>query len=118
MISGRAAVRSEAVSISVAGHGHFHALGQSLGCLPRGKRPEGVRVDEHGAGLVERAHRVLHAVQVDGGLAAHRGIHLRQQGGGDVVKINAAHVGGGGKARQIAHHAAAHGGHAVAAIHV
>ena len=101
----------------IAGHGHLHTLGQSRGHLPRRQRTEGIRVDQHGTGLVERTHDVLHAVHVDGGLAADRGVHLGQQCGGQVVEIHAPHVGGGGEARQIPRHAAAHGGHAVAAIH-
>src|SRR5699024_12678745 len=40
-------------------------------------------------------------------LSAHGGIHLGQQGGGNLDKIHAPQDSSGGKARQIAHHAAA-----------
>ena len=55
---------------------HFHALGEPRADLPRRQRAQRVRVDEHGARLMKRADDVLHAVHVDGGLAADGGVHL------------------------------------------
>src|SRR5699024_4615417 len=48
-------------------------------------------------------------------LAAHRGIDGGQKGGGNLHKGDAAQVGGGGKAGQVPHHAAAQGNHKVGA---
>ncbi|MNS81403.1 hypothetical protein D3C72_1151170 [compost metagenome] len=44
---------------------------------------------------------------VDGGLAAHRRIHLGQQGRGHLQEAHAAHVHGGREPRHVADHAAA-----------
>ena len=46
---------------------------------------------------------------VDGRLAPHRRIHLRQQGRGHLHKRHTAHIAGGGEAGHVAHHAAAQG---------
>ena len=51
------------------------------------------------------------------GLAADAGIHLGKQGGGDLDEVHPPEEGCGGKARQIAHHAAAQGCHSVGAGH-
>ena len=80
-----------------------------------GQGVQHIGVDDHRLGLIEGAHAVLDAIEVDGYLAADGGVHLGQHRGGDIVKVDAPHVGGGGKARQIPYHAAAHSHHAVGA---
>ena len=55
------------------------------------------------------ARQVLSGGKVDGGLAAHGGVHLGEEGGGDLDVIHPPQHGGGGKSRQVAHHAAAQG---------
>ena len=69
--------------------------------------------------LVEGADHVFAQWVVDGGFAAHRGVHLRQQRGGQLHKGHATHVAGGSKAGDIAHHTTAQGeqhGFAIAAV--
>ena len=56
---------------------------------------------------MKRADQVLAACVVDAGLAADRGIHLRQQRGRNLHEINSALVNGRNKPGQIADHAAA-----------
>ena len=46
---------------------------------------------------------------VDGGLAAHRGVHEGQQRGRDLHQAHAAVIGGGGEPGHVAGHAAAQG---------
>ena len=58
---------------------------------------------------------IFAAVQIDGCLAAHGGIHHGQQRSGDLNKAHAPEIGRGGKARQIARHAAAQRNDQVAA---
>ena len=45
--------------------------------------------------------------QIDRGLAAHRGIHHRQQRGGQLHAVDATHPAGRGKAGEVADHATA-----------
>ena len=73
------------------------------------------RVTEDQGGLVKRAHLIFAAGKIYGGLAAHGGIHRREQGGGHLDIGQAPVVGGGGKARQVAYHAAAQGDDTIAA---
>ena len=70
---------------------------------------QGGGVGDDGLGLVKRANHVLAKRVVDAGFAAHGGIDLAEQGGGDLDEGDAALVGGGGKAGQIADYAAAEG---------
>ncbi len=65
---------------------------------------------------MEGADQVLALGCVDRGLAAHRGIHLGQEGGGDLHEADAALVDGRREAREVAHHAAPEGHDQVAAI--
>nr|GEU28520.1 hypothetical protein [Tanacetum cinerariifolium] len=70
---------------------------------------QGGRIGNHCARLVKRADHVLAQRMVDAGLAAHRRIDLRQQGGGHLDKVHAAHIAGGGVPGEVADHAAAEG---------
>ena len=63
------------------------------------------------------ADQVLALRQVDAGLAADRGIHLREQARRHLHEAHAAAQNRGGKAGEVAHHAAAEGNHDVAALH-
>ena len=60
--------------------------------LARGESRKEAGVCEHCLGLVERPHEVLDAQKVDGGLSAHRGVDLRQKGGGHLEAGDAAHI--------------------------
>ena len=60
-------------------------------------------------GLIERAEEVFAGGQVNGGLAAYGGIDAGKQGRGYLNQFYAAQIGGGGKARKVAYHAAAEG---------
>jgi hypothetical protein len=84
--------------------------------LPIVEGGQDVEVRQDQARLVEGADEVLAAGGVDGGLAAHRGIHLGQEGGGDLDEVDAALVDRGGEAGEVAHHAAAEGDDHVAAV--
>ena len=66
-------------------------------------------VAEHQAGLPEGPHQVLALWQVHGGLPAHRGVHLGQEGRGKLDEVHAAQVGGGGEPGQVSHHAPSQG---------
>ena len=99
----------------VRGQRHLDGLCHALGIEPGGQGVQRIGVDEHLLRLPEGTHDVFHPIQIDAGLAADGGVHLRQQSGGDVVKIHPPHKAGGGKPCQIAHHTAAHGGNAVLA---
>jgi hypothetical protein len=69
--------------------------------------------------LIEGADHVLAERVVDRGLAAHRGVDLRQQRGRHLDEGHAALVAGRGEAAHVAHHAAAErdqGGRALAAL--
>ena len=74
--------------------------------LTRGQGLQRASVGHDQPGLMEGPHHVLAARVVDAGLAAHRGIDLRQQAGGHLHEVDAALEAGGGKAGQVAHHAA------------
>ncbi len=58
---------------------------------------------------MERANHVLAAQVVDGGLAADRGVDLREQRGGHLHESDAALVDRRGEPGQVADHAAAQG---------
>ena len=68
-------------------------------------------VDDDRPRLVEGADQVLGARVVDADLAADRAVDHRQQRGRHLDPVDAAHVGGGGEAGHVAHHAAAEGDH-------
>ena len=74
-----------------------------------GERVEHLGVDHHGRRIMEGADEVLAEGGVDGGLAAHRGIDHRQQGGGHLHDGESAHEGGGHEAGEVTDHTAADG---------
>ncbi len=91
-------------------------LGHAAAELLPGQGAEHVRVDEHGPRLVEGADQVLALGQVHAGLAAHRAVHLGEQGGGHLHERNAAKVDRGEEPGHVAGHAAAQGEDGVAAV--
>ena len=64
-------------------------------------------IRHHDRRLVKGPHEVLAGAQVDGSLAAHRGVHLRQQRGRHLGPSDAAIPQRGRKASRVAHDAAA-----------
>ena len=73
----------------------------------RGSVRQHVDVGEHAARLVERADQVLALRVVHRGLAADRGVDLRQQRGGHLHDREAAQQRGGREAAEVADDAAA-----------
>ena len=71
------------------------------------QRAEHRRVGDHRVRLVEGADQVLPERMVDADLAANRAVDLRQERGRYVDERDAAQVGGGGVAREVADDAAA-----------
>ena len=96
----------------------LHRLGQTVDVLAAGQGGEGAGVYDDQLGLPEGADDVLRLPQIHSGLAADGGIDHREGGGGAVDEVDAAHIDGSGKTRQVAHDAAAHGDDEVAAAHV
>lgn len=95
--------------IHVAEQGVFDDFSQAGGKFARGKGLQDGGIGDDGLGLVKRADHVFAERVVDAGFAAHGGIDLAEQGGGDLDEGDAALVGGGGKTGQIADYAAAEG---------
>ena len=60
---------------------------------------------------MKTADQILPAAEIHAGLAAHRGIHLRQQCSGYLNHRNAAHEHGREESAHVIHDAAAHGNH-------
>jgi hypothetical protein len=87
----------------------FNHLGHAGAKLRQGQGSQQVGVDDHQFRLFERADQVFALRQINADLAAHAGIHHRQEGSGDLHKGQAAQKGGGGKTGGIAHHPAAQG---------
>jgi hypothetical protein len=88
-----------------------HAVGKGL--VIQGVQR--VRVHEHQLGLPKGPSQIFAVVQVHRHLAAHRGIHLGEQGRGNLDEVHPTQDGSGGKACQVSHHAAAQGDHRVGA---
>ena len=59
--------------------------------------------------------RFFPVLEVNGHLPPHGGVHLGEEGGGDLDEVHPPEDGGGGEARQISHHAAPQGNHGVGA---
>ena len=87
----------------------FDDLCQARDQLPLRQRAERCNVSHHQQRLIEHADHVFPHRVVDGGFAAHRRVHLGQQGGGHLHIRHAAHVAGCGEARHVTHHAATQG---------
>ncbi len=73
-------------------------------------------VGEHQARLMEGADQILALLGVDAGLAADGGVHLGEERGRHLHHAHAAAQDRGGEAGQVAHHAAAKGDDAIAAL--
>ena len=58
---------------------------------------------------MEGSNQVFAAQQIDAGFAADGGVHLREQGGGNLDDRDAAHEDGGQKAADVAADTAAEG---------
>ena len=63
-----------------------------------------LRVEDHGACIVEDTDFVLQPPEVDTRLSADARIDHRKQGRGDVDVVDASLEGGGSKASQVGHH--------------
>ena len=96
----------------------LHRLGQTVDVLAAGQGGEGAGVHDDQLGLPEGADDVFRLAQIHRRLAADGGVDHGERGGGAVDEVDAPHIDGGGKARQIAHDAAAHGDDEVAAAHI
>ena len=92
-------------------------LGPARGELLRRQRRERGRVDEHRRRLVVGAGVVLALRQVDAGLAPVGGVDLRDERRRHLHDRDAALVGGGAEAREVADDAAAEREHVVAVLH-
>ena len=66
-----------------------------------------IQIGQHQFGLIKRTNHVLAQRMVDSGLAAYRGIHLREQGGRHLNKGGPALIAGCGKTDQISNDAPA-----------
>ena len=107
---------SHSKKCSVAEQPVLHHLGIAGAELALRQRVEQRGVGDHQDRLIERADQVLALAGVDRGLAADRGIDLRQQRGRNLHVIDAAAHHRRGKAREIADHAAAERDHEIAAL--
>ncbi len=94
----------------------FGDLGIAGAEFARRQRVEQRRVGDHQRGLMKRADQILALRGVDAGLAADRGVHLRQQRRRHLHEVEAAPHAGGGKAGKIADHAAAERDDQIAAL--
>ena len=94
----------------------FDDFGIAGAGFAQGQAVERRGVDEDQGGLVEAADQILAGLRIDRGLAADRRIDLRQQSGGHLDEVAAAFQDRGGKADQIADHAAAQRDDMVAAF--
>ena len=90
-----------------AQHGVFDDLGTAVAVFLRREGVQRVRVAEHKARLIEAADLIFAAREVHGRLAADGGIHGGQQRRRHLHERDAALVRRGGKAREVAGHAAA-----------
>ncbi len=86
--------------------------------LAPGQGVEKGRVSDHQVRLMEGADQVLAVTRIDAGLAAHRAVDLRQQGGGNLDETRTALENGRGKAGQVPHRAAAKGDDGFGAFHI
>ena len=84
----------------------FDDFSQARREFTRRQRFQTIQINHHRSGLIESADHVFAERVVDGGLAAHGRIHLRQQRGGHLNEAHAALIARGGKAGQIADNAA------------
>ena len=71
-----------------------------------GQRAEHRGIDQNHAWVVKCADQIFSRAQIDGGLAADGGVHLREDRGGNLYQVEAAHVERGHQATDVAHYAA------------
>ena len=83
---------SSVASSSSPSNAYFDHLAEAAPELAVGQRAQPRGIDQHRAGLVERADEVLALREVDAGLAADRGIDHREQGRGHLHDVDAAVV--------------------------
>ncbi len=100
----------------IAEHAIFGDFGVAGAELARRQRVQHRRIGDHQHRLMKRAEQVLALRRVDAGLAADRGIHLRQQRGRHLHEIDAAAQDRRCKAGEIADHAAAERDHQIVAL--
>ena len=84
----------------------FDGLGEAFAKFAVRQRPQRFRVDEHQARLMEGTQEIFPLADVDPGLAADRGIDLRDDGRRHLYEGDTAVENGGDEARQIPDHAA------------
>jgi len=82
-------------------------LGQSGAQFPLGEGFQRRCIGKHAAWLMEGADHVLAPGMVDPGLAAHRGIHLREQRSRNLDEIHTTLITSGRKSGEVADHPAA-----------
>ena len=114
-IGGEGAVLKEGKERLVAQDAGFDGLGGAVGKDVRREAFQTVGVAQYGGGLQKGPGQVLSGSKVDGGLAAHGGIHGGKKRGGQLHAADAPEVHGGGKARHVPSHTAAQSHHAVGA---
>jgi hypothetical protein len=85
----------------------FHDLAQSGGNFPLRQAFHEVQIDEYRIRLVKAADEVLAQRMIDGHLAADTGVDLREQACRHLHERDAAHIGCGHEAGEIADHASA-----------
>ena len=95
----------------------FHHLAITGAKFALGQAGQRIGVGQHQSRLIERTDEVLAVLRIDRGLAADGRIDLRQKACRNLHKAHAAPDDGGGKARQITHHAPAQRHHDVATLH-
>jgi len=100
----------------VAEQAVFGDLGIAGAELALGQRIEQGGIGDHHDRLVEGADQILALARIDAGLAADRGVDLRQQGGRHLHEVESAPHAGRGKAGKVADHAAAEGDDEIAAL--
>ena len=93
--------------------GVFDHLRPALGIDLRGQGVQAVGVADHQPGLGENAHLVFARRKIDGGFAAHGGIHRRKQGGGKLNAGDAPLIQGRRQSRHVPGDAAAQSEHRV-----
>ena len=76
--------------VRVEQHGRLQRLGAAVAQHIGRQRVQQLRVTYNGGGLMERADEVFALGQIHAGLAANRGIYLREQRGRDLTQRHAA----------------------------
>ncbi len=104
--------------IRVANAGDLDSFDIAVAFIARVERGEEVEVVEHGKGWREGADEIFLAVGIDAVFHAHAGIGLRQSRRGNPHQPYAAMAGGGGKAGDVQHGAAADGDEIGMAVNV